>query len=179
MFGSHTGDGTTAGQKPGSVNVMPGVVMGEIQRQNDLALQQAFLMIGKTTRLGKPDDLAAITAFPLSDEAEWIIGQVWYVGGGRTCGNRHFRRTGRMKWSRPAGGYRRSGMPTSEYRVIGMSCGHCEAAVRSEVAQIPGIDDVTVSAATGSLVVTSAQLINADTVLGAVDEAGYEAVLVA
>ncbi len=70
-------------------------------------------------------------------------------------------------------------MPTSEYRVSGMSCGHCEAAVRSEVAQIPGVDDVTVNAATGSLVVTSAQLVDADAVLGAVDEAGYEAVLVA
>ena len=70
-------------------------------------------------------------------------------------------------------------MPTSEYRVSGMSCGHCEAAVQGEVAQIPGVDDVTVSAATGRLVVTSAQPIDADAVLGAVDEAGYEAVLVA
>lgn len=70
-------------------------------------------------------------------------------------------------------------MPTSEFRVSGMSCGHCEAAVRSEVAQIPGIDDMTVSAATGKLVVTSAQPVDADAVLGAVDEAGYEAVLVA
>jgi copper chaperone CopZ len=70
-------------------------------------------------------------------------------------------------------------MPTSEYRVSGMSCGHCEAAVRSEVTQIPGVDGVTVSAATGRLVVTSTQPIDADTVLGAVDEAGYEATLVA
>ena len=70
-------------------------------------------------------------------------------------------------------------MPTSEYRVSGMSCGHCEAAIRSEVAQIPGVDDVTVSAATGRLVVTSTQPIDADAILGAVDEAGYEAVLVA
>lgn len=70
-------------------------------------------------------------------------------------------------------------MPTSEYRVSGMSCGHCEAAVQSEVAQIPGVQEVAVSAATGRLVVTSAQPIDADAVLGAVDEAGYEAVLVA
>jgi copper chaperone CopZ len=70
-------------------------------------------------------------------------------------------------------------MPTSEYRVSGMSCGHCEAAVHSEVAQIPGVDDVTVNAATGRLVVTSAQPIDTDAVLCAVDEAGYEAVLVA
>lgn len=70
-------------------------------------------------------------------------------------------------------------MPTSEYQVSGMSCGHCEAAVQSEVAQIPGVQEVAVSAATGRLVVTSAQPIDPDAVLGAVDEAGYEAVLVA
>jgi NAD(P)-dependent dehydrogenase (short-subunit alcohol dehydrogenase family) len=66
-----------------SNGVMPGLVMGETQeRQNDLALHQAFLMFGKTTRLGKPDDLAAIITFLLSEEAEWITGQVWYIGGG-------------------------------------------------------------------------------------------------
>jgi NAD(P)-dependent dehydrogenase (short-subunit alcohol dehydrogenase family) len=66
-----------------SNGVMPGLVMGETQeRQNDLQLQQAFLTFGKTTRLGKPDDLAAITTFLLSEEAEWITGQVWYIGGG-------------------------------------------------------------------------------------------------
>ena len=70
-------------------------------------------------------------------------------------------------------------MPTSEYRVSGMSCGHCEAAIRSEVAQIPGVYDVTVSAATGRLLVTSTQPIDADAILGAVDEAGFQAVLVA
>jgi NAD(P)-dependent dehydrogenase (short-subunit alcohol dehydrogenase family) len=66
-----------------SNGVMPGLVMGETQeRQNDLQLQQAFLMFGKTSRLGRPDDLAAVTTFLLSDEAEWITGQVWYIGGG-------------------------------------------------------------------------------------------------
>lgn len=66
-----------------SNGVMPGLVMGETQeRQNDVALQQAFLTFGKTSRLGRPDDLAAITAFLLSEEAEWITGQVWYIGGG-------------------------------------------------------------------------------------------------
>lgn len=70
-------------------------------------------------------------------------------------------------------------MPTSEYRVSGMSCGHCEAAVRSEVTQIPGVDDVTVSATTGRLLVTSTRPIDADAILGAVDEAGFEAVSVA
>lgn len=62
--------------------VMPGLVMGETQkRQNDVQLQQMFLKAAKVTRLGEPRDLAAITAFLLSDEAEWINGQVWYIGG--------------------------------------------------------------------------------------------------
>lgn len=60
-----------------------------------------------------------------------------------------------------------------------MSCAHCEAAVQSEVTRIPGVEGVTVSADTGRLVVTSALPIDADVVLGAVDEAGFEAVLVA
>ncbi len=69
-------------------------------------------------------------------------------------------------------------MATSEYRVTGMTCGHCEAAVRSEVGQIPGVDSVDVDARTGRLVVASSVPIDAKAVLGAVEEAGYEAVLV-
>ena len=62
--------------------VMPGLVMGEtVAQQNDQQMQQMFLMAAKTTRLGRPSDIAAITAFLLSDEAEWINGQSWYVGG--------------------------------------------------------------------------------------------------
>jgi NAD(P)-dependent dehydrogenase (short-subunit alcohol dehydrogenase family) len=63
--------------------VMPGLVMGEtVKNQNDLALQEAFLTAARTTRLGEPADLAAVTAFLLSGEAEWINGQVWFIGGG-------------------------------------------------------------------------------------------------
>lgn len=62
--------------------VMPGLVMGETQkRQNDELMQQMFVKAARVTRLGEPRDLAAITAFLLSDEAEWINGQVWYIGG--------------------------------------------------------------------------------------------------
>ncbi len=68
---------------------------------------------------------------------------------------------------------------TSEYQVSGMSCAHCEAAIRSEVARIPGVDGVDVSARTGRLVVTSSVPIDETAVRSAVDEAGYEAVLVA
>ncbi len=62
--------------------VMPGLVMGETQeRQDDRPLQQMFLTAAKVTRLGRPSDLAAVTAFLLSEEAEWINGQTWYIGG--------------------------------------------------------------------------------------------------
>jgi NAD(P)-dependent dehydrogenase (short-subunit alcohol dehydrogenase family) len=63
--------------------VMPGLVMGETQeRQDNQALQEMFVQAARTTRLGRPADLAGISAFLLSDEAEWISGQVWYIGGG-------------------------------------------------------------------------------------------------
>jgi NAD(P)-dependent dehydrogenase (short-subunit alcohol dehydrogenase family) len=62
--------------------VMPGLVMGETQeRQNDQQMQQMFVAAARTTRLGRPADLAAVTAFLLSDDAEWINGQTWYIGG--------------------------------------------------------------------------------------------------
>lgn len=64
-------------------------------------------------------------------------------------------------------------MTTSEYLVSGMSCDHCEAAVRGEVSQVRGVD---VSASTGRLVVASSAPIDERAVLGAVDEAGYAAV---
>lgn len=63
--------------------VMPGLVMGETQRkQNDIELQQMFLTRVPTTRMGRPEDLAAVVAFLLSDDAEWINGQVWAIDGG-------------------------------------------------------------------------------------------------
>lgn len=69
-------------------------------------------------------------------------------------------------------------MATSEYNVTGMTCGHCEGAVRSEVEQISGVSAIDVSAATGKLTVTSETPLDDDLVLAAVDEAGYSAVRV-
>lgn len=66
-------------------------------------------------------------------------------------------------------------MTTSEYQVTGMTCGHCEAAVREEVGQVAGVEAVEVSADSGRLVVTSAQPVDDAAVLAAVDEAGYAA----
>ena len=70
-------------------------------------------------------------------------------------------------------------MATSEYQtqyqVTGMSCGHCEVAVRGEVSRLPGVEQIDVSAATGKLVVRSTGPLDEAAVLAAVDEAGYEA----
>ncbi|WP_066464902.1 heavy-metal-associated domain-containing protein [Sanguibacter suarezii] len=69
-------------------------------------------------------------------------------------------------------------MTASEYQVTGMTCGHCELSIREEVSEIAGVEDVQVSAATGTLVVTAAGEIDDATVLAAVAEAGYSAVSV-
>lgn len=66
-------------------------------------------------------------------------------------------------------------MTTTEYQVTGMTCGHCEFAIRSEVGQIEGVTGIDVSAATGRLAVTSEGAVDDAAVLAAVEEAGYEA----
>lgn len=67
-------------------------------------------------------------------------------------------------------------MSTVEFTVTGMSCGHCENAVREELGEVPGITDIEVSAADGTLRVTSGAPVDEAAVIAAVDEAGYEAV---
>lgn len=68
-------------------------------------------------------------------------------------------------------------MSATEYQVTGMSCGHCEISIRKEVAQIPGVEGIEVSAVTGRLVVSTGSGAPADddAVIAAVDEAGYVA----
>ena len=59
--------------------------------------------------------------------------------------------------------------------VAGMTCAHCERAVREELAAVPGVDSVHVGLESGRVVVIGAAL--DDQVLrAAVDEAGYEVV---
>lgn len=67
-------------------------------------------------------------------------------------------------------------MTTTAYTVTGMTCGHCEGSVRSEVSQLPGVTGIEVSAASGSLIITSDATLDDAAVLAAVDEAGYTAV---
>ncbi|MEJ1156052.1 heavy-metal-associated domain-containing protein [Microbacterium marmarense] len=66
-------------------------------------------------------------------------------------------------------------MTTTEYSVTGMTCGHCEAAVREEVVKVAGVQAVEVTAASGILTVESSAPVDDAAVIAAVDEAGYEA----
>ncbi|MEV7799330.1 heavy metal-associated domain-containing protein [Microbacterium foliorum] len=67
-------------------------------------------------------------------------------------------------------------MTKNEFQVTGMTCGHCEMSVREEVSEIPGVEDIQVSAQTGKLVVTGSASIDDAQILAAVAEAGYSAV---
>ncbi|BBZ07744.1 MULTISPECIES: heavy-metal-associated domain-containing protein [Mycolicibacterium] len=70
-------------------------------------------------------------------------------------------------------------MSTTKYAVTGMTCGHCELSVREEVSEVAGVQDIEVSATTGTLIVTSSGPVDDAQILRAVDEAGYSAVRVA
>ena len=67
---------------------------------------------------------------------------------------------------------------TIDFQVTGMTCGHCEMSIREEVSEIPGVQDIQVSAQTGKLNVTAEGEIDDAKVLAAVEEAGYSAVRV-
>ncbi len=60
------------------------------------------------------------------------------------------------------------------YKVLGMTCSHCVAAVTSELMAVPGVSNVDVNLETGDVVVTATRDINRETVNSAIDEAGYE-----
>ena len=63
---------------------------------------------------------------------------------------------------------------TTTYQVTGMSCGHCEGAISSEVSGITGVSAAEASAETGTLTVVSTAEPDDEAVRAAVDEAGYE-----
>ena len=62
---------------------------------------------------------------------------------------------------------------TGTYRVSGMHCGHCVAAVTREVMAIPGIDSVHVELEDGTVVVVGERVERA-AVAAAIEEAGYD-----
>ena len=65
-------------------------------------------------------------------------------------------------------------MATLNYSVPAVHCGHCKAAIESEVAEVPGVTRVEVDLPTGGLAVTSDEPVDDGAVCAAVEEAGYE-----
>ena len=54
-----------------------------------------------------------------------------------------------------------------------MTCGHCEAAVTTEVGALDGVSDVTVDLETKVVTVTGVDL-DREAVVAAIDEAGFD-----
>ncbi|AOP55398.1 heavy-metal-associated domain-containing protein [Brevibacterium aurantiacum] len=68
-------------------------------------------------------------------------------------------------------------MTTTTINVNGMTCGHCEAAVKEELGALPGVTDVTVELNAGGdspVTITSEKDLDEAAISAAVDEAGYE-----
>ena len=63
---------------------------------------------------------------------------------------------------------------TLEYRVLGMSCGHCKAAVSHELLAVRGVTEVDVDLA-GKRVVVKGDALDDETLRAAIVEAGYAA----
>lgn len=65
--------------------VAPGVVMTENALANMPAeMQRAVVEMGRSPRLGRPEDIASMVALLFSDDGEWINGQFVSVDGGIT-----------------------------------------------------------------------------------------------
>ena len=64
---------------------------------------------------------------------------------------------------------------TQTFRVTGMTCGHCAAAVHDELRQLPGVEDVAVDlvpGGTSTVQVTGTETLDAALVSTALEEAG-------
>ncbi|MGJ5724001.1 heavy-metal-associated domain-containing protein [Brevibacterium sp. H602] len=68
-------------------------------------------------------------------------------------------------------------MTTTTITVSGMTCGHCEAAVKEELGSLAGVSDVAVDLNAGGdspVTITSSDALDDAAIRAAVDEAGYE-----
>ncbi len=67
-------------------------------------------------------------------------------------------------------------MLTSTITVKGMTCGHCEAAVKSELSKIASVTNVVVDLGTGVVAIDSTDVVDSAAVAEAIEEAGFELV---
>lgn len=67
-------------------------------------------------------------------------------------------------------------METKVYEVKGMSCNHCKHAVESALLEIQGISKAAVNLKKGEVSVEFSAPVSVETMVAAVDDAGYELV---
>lgn len=67
---------------------------------------------------------------------------------------------------------------TTTYHVPDISCQHCVNAITSEVEQVPGVQRVAVDLGTKQVQVDANEQVTQDTVIAAINEAGYDDVTV-
>ncbi len=67
-------------------------------------------------------------------------------------------------------------METKVYEVKGMSCNHCKHAVESALLEIQGISKAAVNLEKGEVSVEFSAPVSVETMVAAVDDAGYELV---
>jgi copper chaperone len=65
-------------------------------------------------------------------------------------------------------------MSTQEFRVLGMSCGHCVTFVTEAVETLDGVESVEVDLPGEKVTVVSAQPLDSAALGTALDDAGYE-----
>ena len=63
---------------------------------------------------------------------------------------------------------------TRSLAVTGMTCGHCASAVRAEISKLPGITEVDVDVAAGTVRISGDPLPGDAPLREAIEEAGYE-----
>ena len=66
-------------------------------------------------------------------------------------------------------------MSALTFSVPGMTCGHCEAAVKGEIGKVAGVADVAVDLGT-KLVTVQGEGLDEAAIVAAIDEAGFEVV---
>lgn len=67
-----------------------------------------------------------------------------------------------------------TGPTTATWQVVGMTCGHCVSAVREELGALDGVQSVDVVLESGSVTVVSEGPLEPQSVVAAVEEAGYQ-----
>lgn len=61
-------------------------------------------------------------------------------------------------------------------KIKGMTCGHCEGRVNTELGKISGVTEVKAVAADGVAVITSTDALNSEEISQAVATAGYKVI---